>query len=115
MWGNDEKYYHSMLLLWLNALGFKPDAEMCTDKGRIDAVWTWQERVVIAEVKYAASDGGKDATSNAATTAQLLDTALAQIREVRYYERYAGENKRIALLGVAFVGKEIVCRMEELS
>ncbi|GHT50800.1 ATPase AAA [Bacteroidia bacterium] len=115
LWGNDEKYYHSMLLLWLNALGFKPDAEMCTDKGRIDAVWTWQERVVIAEVKYAASDGGKDVADNTSTTAKLLDTALAQIREVRYYERYAGENKRIALLGVAFVGKEIVCRMEELS
>ncbi|GHT56455.1 ATPase AAA [Bacteroidia bacterium] len=115
LWGNDEKYYHSMLLLWLNALGFKPDAEMCTDKGRIDAVWTWQERVVVAEVKYAASDGGKDVAGNASTTAKLLDTALAQIREVRYYERYAGENKRIALLGVAFVGKEIVCRMEELS
>ncbi|GHT56593.1 ATPase AAA [Bacteroidia bacterium] len=115
LWGNDEKYYHSMLLLWLNALGFKPDAEMCTDKGRIDAVWTWQERVVVTEVKYAASGGDKDAADNTSTTAKLLDTALAQIREVRYYERYAGENKRIALLGVAFVGKEIVCRMEELS
>ncbi|GAP71810.1 hypothetical protein SAMD00024442_19_10 [Candidatus Symbiothrix dinenymphae] len=115
LWGSDEKYYHSMLLLWLNALGFKPDAEVCTDKGRIDAVWTWQERVVIAEVKYAASDDTKDVADNTATTAKLLDTALAQIREVRYYERYAGENKRIALLGVAFVGKEIACRMEELS
>jgi hypothetical protein len=96
-------------------LGFKPDAEVNTDKGRIDAVWTWQERVVIAEVKYAANDG-RDAACHASTTTDaLLDEALAQIHERRYYERYAGENKRIALLGVAFVGKEIVCRMEELS
>ncbi|GAP71587.1 hypothetical protein SAMD00024442_140_2 [Candidatus Symbiothrix dinenymphae] len=105
LWGTDEKYYHSMLLLWLNALGFKVDAEMCTDKGRIDAVWTWQERVVIAEIKYAA-EGATD---------KLIDEALAQIRKVRYYERYAGENKRIALLAVAFAGKEIACKMEELG
>ncbi|GAP71345.1 ATPase AAA [Candidatus Symbiothrix dinenymphae] len=105
LWGKDEKYYHSMLLLWLNMLGFKVDAEVNTDKGRIDAVWTWQERVVVAEIKYARAP---------TTTDALLDEALAQIRARRYYERYAGENKRIALLGVAFVGKEIACRMEEL-
>ncbi len=105
LWGSDEKYYHSLLLLWLNMLGFKVDAEMCTDKGRIDAVWTWQERVVIAEIKYAA-EGATD---------KLIDEALAQIRKVRYYERYAGENKCIALLAVAFAGKEIACKMEELG
>ncbi|GAP72850.1 hypothetical protein SAMD00024442_47_2 [Candidatus Symbiothrix dinenymphae] len=105
LWGSDEKYYHSLLLLWLNMLGFKVDAEMCTDKGRIDAVWTWQERIVIAEIKYAA-EGATD---------KLIDEALAQIRKVRYYERYAGENKRIALLAVAFAGKEIACKMEELG
>ncbi|WP_056928545.1 ATP-binding protein, partial [Candidatus Symbiothrix dinenymphae] len=106
LWGRDEKYYHSMLLLWLNMLGFKVDAEVNTDKGRIDAVWTWQERVVVAEIKYA--------NARTTTTDALLDEALAQIHARRYYERYAGENKRIALLGVAFAGKEIACRMEEL-
>ncbi|GHT21786.1 ATPase AAA [Bacteroidia bacterium] len=99
-----EAYYHSLILLWLNMLGFKVDAEVNTDKGRIDAVWTWQERVVIAEVKYAAKGAPN----------KLLDEALAQIHKCRYSERYAGENKRIALLGVAFAGKEIACRMEEL-
>ncbi|WP_056928766.1 ATP-binding protein, partial [Candidatus Symbiothrix dinenymphae] len=106
LWGKNEKYYHSMLLLWLNMLGFKVDAEVNTDKGRIDAVWTWQERVVVAEIKYA--------NARTTTTDALLDEALAQIHARRYYERYAGENKRIALLGVAFAGKEIACRMEEL-
>ncbi|MDR1593174.1 MAG: ATP-binding protein, partial [Prevotellaceae bacterium] len=47
-----EAYYHSMLLLWLNMLGFKVEAEVSTDKGRIDAVWTWDERIVVAEVKF---------------------------------------------------------------
>jgi hypothetical protein len=104
LWGSDEKYFHSLFLLWLNLLGFKVDAEVCTDKGRIDAVWTWNERVVIAEVKYAAEGDTK----------QLLDAALAQIHEKKYAERYAGGDKRIALLGVAFAGKDSACRMEEI-
>ncbi|GHT52913.1 ATPase AAA [Bacteroidia bacterium] len=105
LWGSDERYYHSLLLLWLNMLGFKVDAEVSTDKGRIDAVWTWKERVVIAEVKYAAK----------ARTSSLLKTAMKQMKANRYSERYADENKRIALLGVAFAGKEIACKMEEIS
>jgi hypothetical protein len=99
-----EAYYHSLLLLWLNLLGFEVQAEVSTDKGRIDAVWTWEERVVIAELKFSV-DG---------ETAPLLDAAMAQITEVRYYERYAGEKRRVALLAAAFAGKDIACRMTEL-
>jgi hypothetical protein len=99
-----EAYYHSLLLLWLNLLGFEVQAEVSTDKGRIDAVWTWEERVVIAEVKFC-EDGEVE---------PLLETAMTQIREQRYYERYAGEKRRIALLAVGFAGKDIACRMTEL-
>ena len=99
-----EAYWHSLLLLWLNLLGFKVDAEIQTNTGRIDAVWTWEERVVVAEVKYAVKES-LDA---------LLDDAMNQIRERRYWERY-GNDKRIALLAVAFANREIGCRMEELN
>ncbi|MDR1919047.1 MAG: PD-(D/E)XK nuclease domain-containing protein, partial [Tannerellaceae bacterium] len=99
-----EAYYHSLLLLWLNLLGFQVEAELPTDKGRIDAVWLWKERVVIAEIKYAAEG----------SVEPLLEDAFAQIRERRYPERYAGSPRRIALLAIAFAGKEIACRMEEL-
>jgi hypothetical protein len=98
-----EAYYHSLLLLWLDLLGFDVQAEVSTDKGRIDAVWTWDDRVVIAEIKYA--DEG--------ATEPLLEEAMAQIKNRRYYERYTGNNKRIALLAIAFAGKEIACKMEE--
>jgi hypothetical protein len=101
----EEKYYHSLFLLWLNMLGFKVDAEVSTNIGRIDAVWTWKERVVIAEVKYA-REGNPEA---------LLAEAFAQIREKKYSERYSGQNKRIALLAVAFAGREVTCEMTELS
>jgi hypothetical protein len=59
--------------------------------------------VVIAELKYA-DEGAVE---------PLLKDALTQIRERRYYERYAGGSKRIALLALAFAGKEIACRMAE--
>jgi hypothetical protein len=98
-----EAYYHSLLLLWLNLLGFEIMAEIPTDKGRIDAVWTWEERVVIAEIKFA----------NKGACETLLNAAFAQIKKNRYHERYAGENRRIAFLAVAFAGKKIACRMEE--
>jgi hypothetical protein len=100
-----EKYYHSLFLLWLNMMGFKVDAEISTNIGRIDAVWTWEERVVIAEVKYAA-EGNPNA---------LIAEAFAQIHEKKYYERYLGQNKRIALLAVAFAGREITGEMREME
>jgi hypothetical protein len=100
-----EAYYHSLLLLWLNMLGFHVDAEVSTNKGRIDAVWTWKERAVIAEVKYASKGALKT----------LLDTAMEQIKEKGYCERYAATHQRVAQLAVAFSGKRIACRMKELS
>jgi hypothetical protein len=99
-----EAYYHSLFLLWLNLLGFNIQAEVATDKGRIDAVWTWEDRVVIAEIKYVL----------AGTVEPLLDEALNQIRERRYHERYAASHPRIALLAIAFAGKDAACRMTEL-
>ena len=53
----------------------------------------------------------------------LLNAAFAQItcaarsasKKNRYHERYAGENRRIAFLAVAFTGKKIACRMEEYN
>jgi hypothetical protein len=98
-----ESYYHSLLLLWLNLLGFAVEAEVSTDKGRIDAVWTWNDRVVIAEVKFAL-DGAVE---------PLLEDALNQIHDRRYYERYTGKHRRIALLAIAFAGREIACRIKE--
>jgi hypothetical protein len=99
-----EAYYHSLLLLWLNMLGFHVEAEVSTDKGRIDAVWTWKERAVIAEVKY----------SSRGALNTLLDAAMEQIKEKGYCERYAATHERVAQLAVAFSGKRIGCRMKEL-
>jgi hypothetical protein len=100
-----EVYYHSLILVWLNMLGFHVDAKVSTNKGRIDAVWTWKERAVIAEVKYA----------NKGALKTFLDTAMEQIKERGYCERYAATHQRVAQLAVVFSGKRIACRMKELS
>jgi hypothetical protein len=42
----------------------------------------------------------------------LLDQAMAQIHEKRYYEQFL--DRKIILLGLAFNGKEVNCRIEPL-
>jgi hypothetical protein len=100
-----EAYYHSLFLLWLNLLGFEIQAEVSTDKGRIDAVWAWKDRVIIAEIKFSL-DG---------RTSSLIKAVFAQIRRNGYYERYRSDAKRTALLAVAFTGRDISCSLEELE
>ena len=99
-----DAYYHSLLLLWLNMLGFDVLGEVQTNIGRIDAVWTWEDRVVIAEIKH----------SEKGTLESLLQEAFEQIHDRRYYGPFACNNRRIALLAIAIAGREIECRMEEL-
>ncbi|MDR1269621.1 MAG: PD-(D/E)XK nuclease domain-containing protein, partial [Planctomycetaceae bacterium] len=101
----EEKYYHSLLLVWLYFLGFKVQGEVSTNIGRIDAVWKLSEMIVVAEVKYSA-DKPLD---------KLLDEATKQIHERKYYEAYLTETKKIILLSVAFAGKEISCQMETIT
>ena len=98
-----DAYYHSLLLLWLNMLGFDVLGEVPTDIGRIDAVWKWKDRVVIAEIKHDEKD----------TLESLLQEAFDQIHKRRYYESFAGNNNRIALLAIAIAGREIECQIDE--
>jgi hypothetical protein len=100
-----DAYYHSLILLWLNMLGFEPLGEVLTNIGRIDVIWKFEDRVVIAEVKH---DENK-------TSEALLQEAFKQIHDQRYYEGFTGDNRRIALLAIAVAGREVTCKMEELG
>jgi hypothetical protein len=99
-----EAYYHSLLLLWLKLLGFAIQGEVSTDKGRIDAVLTWKDRVIIAEVKFRLNG----------RISSLIKSAFTQIRKNAYYEHISPE-KRTALLAVACTGRNISCSIEELQ
>jgi len=100
-----EAYYHSLLLLWLNMLGFEVQGEVSTDKGRIDAVLLLKDHVVITEIKY----------SNEGNTDQLIQDAFSQIHETGYYERYNSSNQKVILLAIGLAGKEISCKMKSLN
>jgi hypothetical protein len=100
-----EAWYHSIMLLWLRVLGFELIGEMLTNVGRIDAVWFFPDHAIVVEVKSMPDRGD---------IPKLLDEAMSQIRERRYYERFLGE-RQVSLLAVAFSGNEIGCRMEALS
>ncbi|MDR2085768.1 MAG: ATP-binding protein [Dysgonamonadaceae bacterium] len=100
--GKSEAYYHSIFLLWMSLLGFNIQGEISTNRGRIDAVWEQAGEVVVAELKYNAKK--KPET--------LLNETFAQIRNRRYYEKYL--NRKVKLLGIAFTGKEVACKIEKL-
>jgi hypothetical protein len=84
----------------MTMLGFNIQSEKITNRGRIDAVLQQNEVAIVAELKY-------HATTKMDT---LLNNAIAQIREKRYYEQFI--DRKVILLGIAFSGKEVGCRIE---
>jgi hypothetical protein len=95
----NEAYYHLMMLIWMRLLGFKIHGEISNNLGRVDAVWEQPGVTVVAEIKYHAKK----------KINKLLNEAMKQIRDRRYYNRYLG---KVILLGIAFSGKNTGCRME---
>jgi hypothetical protein len=94
-----EHYYHSLMLIWMRLLGFRIRAEESNNLGRSDAVWEQPGLTVVAEIKYHAEK----------TTDTLLNEAMKQIHDRRYYNKYPG---KVLLLGIAFSGRQTGCRME---
>ncbi|MEN0046389.1 MAG: AAA family ATPase [Bacteroidota bacterium] len=103
-----EAYYHSLTYLTLRLLGFKPLLEKETDKGRIDAVLELQDKIYIAEFKFATSGKVKEVEA-------LSKKALDQIKEKKYYESFLDNKKRILLLGLGHLDKTIHAQVEELE
>jgi hypothetical protein len=97
-----EYYYHTIILIWMRLLGFKIHGEQPNNRGSADAVWEQPGLTVVAELKYHADKKIKT----------LLDEAIAQIHDRRYYNPYVG---KVLLLGIAFSGKDVGCRMEILN
>jgi len=81
----DERYFHSIFYLVLKMLGFYIESEVLTNTGRIDSVIKTGNYIYIIEYKKGASK-----------------TALQQIKEKKYHEKYLIENKPIFLIGIGF-------------
>jgi hypothetical protein len=97
-----EGYYDSLTLMWMRLIGFKVRAEEHNNNGRSDLVWEQPNLTVVAEIKYHAEQ----------SIDTLLDEALAQIHNRKYYNKYLG---KVLLLGIAFSGRQPGCRMELLN
>ncbi len=85
-----EKYYQTIFYLIFSLIGLKVEAEVKTNKGRIDAVIIDKD-IYIFEFKF---NGDKD-------------QALNQIKNKKYFEKYQGAGKKIYLFGVEFADKNV--------
>ncbi|MDR1418551.1 MAG: ATP-binding protein, partial [Endomicrobium sp.] len=98
-----EAYYHSLFLVTCRLAGFDVEAEVHTNKGRIDVVLKKDNIVIIVEIKY-----GEDKSIEV-----LLQEAISQIKDKKYYEKYIGNE--VILLALTFGrNKEIGCKFKNL-
>jgi Holliday junction resolvase-like predicted endonuclease len=93
------------MIVWLKAFGFNLLGEVSTNLGRIDAVWICPEITVVVEVKAKPSDDD---------VPKLLNDAIAQIRNKRYYEQFVDEQRKVVIMGIVFAGNEVGCTMEAI-
>jgi hypothetical protein len=97
-----EAVFHIALLMWLKSVGFNVLPEVANDRGRCDLIFAERNYTIVAELKY----------SDTKPLETLLDEAMTQIEERKYYSGYLG---RVLKLAVGFTGNEIDCRLEEIS
>ena len=98
-----EAYYHSLIQFIVYLLGFNAESEISTSNGRIDLVLRTKQRIYLFEFKLNKS----------------TKSALSQITNRRYYEKYLSEDKEITLVGVSFNMKDkqllVDCVLEKLT
>jgi len=81
-----EAYYHSLLYLFLKAIGFRVEAEVSTSLGRIDMVLKTKTTIFIFEFKIN----------------RTADEALDQILDKEYQKQFSLDGRQITLVGVNF-------------
>lgn len=81
-----EKYYQTIFYLIFTLIGLRTQAEVVTNRGRIDAVVEVNNAIYLFEFKLNGS----------------AEEALAQIKSTAYYERYQRQGKPLHLFSVNF-------------
>lgn len=95
-----EAYYHSLVYMILRLMGIQLLLEKETSKGRIDAVLELSDKVYILEFKFATNKRVKKVQT-------LANKAIQQIETQKYYESYLGSGKKVILLGIGFLNKQL--------
>ncbi len=94
-----ESFYHALLQALFTLLSLEAQSEILTDKGRIDMILNFKNTIFLFEFKFNASP----------------KTALKQIKEKRYYERYIHLNKQIILVGLAFNQSDKILQLKHVE
>ncbi|KHD04755.1 hypothetical protein PN36_28790 [Candidatus Thiomargarita nelsonii] len=87
-------------------MGVEIDLEVLTDKGRIDGVLAFSDKIYLIEFKYGKAGSQIDS---------LAKKALKQIKDKNYGERFLNDGRPQIYLGVGFAGKEMGYKMENKS
>ncbi|OQY19920.1 MAG: hypothetical protein B6I36_02965, partial [Desulfobacteraceae bacterium 4572_35.1] len=87
-----EGYYASVIYAYLASLGLEIIPEDVTNKGRIDLTIKIADNIYILEFKV---DGGDPVVTGA-------ETALQQIKDKDYQQKYIHDGKTIYLIGIDF-------------
>ncbi|MFK7979254.1 MAG: AAA family ATPase, partial [Saprospiraceae bacterium] len=102
-----EAYYHSLVYMILRLMGIQLLLEKETSKGRIDAVLALPDKVYILEFKFATNKRVKKVQT-------LANKAVQQIETQKYYEPYLGSGKKVILLGIGFLDKQLDSKVKIL-
>jgi len=101
-----EAYYHSLFYMLLYLLGAAIELEKEQSIGRVDAVLETEDLIYIIEFKFSEEKEMKT----------ILEEAIQQIKDRKYFEPYLADKRKILLLGVGFLGKEnIGLTLEEFA
>lgn len=82
----DEAYFHTMFYLMMSASGADVGTEILTNRGRIDMAVEFRDKVFIIEFKCN----------------QSAESAIAQILNKGYAEKFRHKGKKIILIGIGF-------------
>lgn len=93
-----EAYYHSLFYMIAALMGVEIDLEVLTDKGRIDGVLEFADKIYVIEFKYGKAGSAMEA---------LTEAAIRQIQAKKYAERFRNDARPRLLLGVGFSEKEL--------
>jgi hypothetical protein len=87
-----EGFYASIVYALFSGAGFETVAEDTTNKGRIDLTIIYNNKAYIIEFKVVEDQPEK--------------TALKQVEEKKYYEKYLGKYEEVYLIGIEFSKKD---------
>ncbi len=93
-----EAYYHSLFYMLLRLLGCRIELEVLSDKGRMDGIMELNDKIYIVEIKL-----------------DRPEKAMKQIKDRKYAERFLDSGKKIILLGIGYIDRDLSFIREDFS